>query len=278
MNYEQELAAARIAADQAASVILDLYARFAAIADAPATITTAADRESQEVILKSLSENFPGDAFRAEERTPALERLSPAGPRMWIVDPIDGTRGFARRNGEFSVMIALVENGEPVVGLVLEPATGVCTYAVHGGGCRRGDRSGKAGAVHVTSVATLADATLVQSHSDPKRAATMPVQKLKPRTVTETYSAGIKLARVARCEADLYVSTYDVMNDWDLAAGHILVTEAGGRVTALDGRPHRYGAESPVHHGGLLASNGRLHDAAIKTLWEPEAPARPNSG
>ena len=92
------------------------------------------------------------------------------------------------------------------------------------------------------------------------------MKRLKPRAVVETYSAGIKLARVARGEADLYVSTYDSMNDWDLAAGHGLVTEAGGRVTTIDGRPLRYGEPSPAHAGGLLATNGFLHDAAMTAL------------
>jgi 3'(2'), 5'-bisphosphate nucleotidase len=266
MSYERELAAARTAAAKAASVILDLYRRFDAIADAPASITTAADRESQEVILKALAESYPEDAFRAEEQTPTLARLSSRGRRMWVIDPIDGTRGFARKNGEFSVMIALVRDGEPVVGVVLEPTTGVYTYGAHGEGCWRLREGAEPSAVRVTCVASLAEATLVQSHSDPQRGPTSPVKKLKTRAVTETYSAGIKLARVARGEADLYVSTYDVMNDWDLAAGHILVTEAGGRVTTLDGRPHIYGADSPVHRDGLLASNGALHEAAVEAL------------
>jgi 3'(2'), 5'-bisphosphate nucleotidase len=266
MSYETELTAALSAADRAAAVILDLYARFEAIADAPASITTAADRESQEVIIRSLRKTFPGDAFRAEESTPALAEASATGPRMWVIDPIDGTRGFARKTGEFSVMIALVEGGEPVVGVVLEPATSVCTYAVRGSGCRRCDRGGEPVAVAVTQTASLAESTLVQSHTSRSRGPTMPVQRLKPRTIVETYSAGIKLARVARGEADLYVSTYDVMNDWDLAAGHVLVTEAGGRVSTLDGRPIRYGERNPAHAGGVLASNGKLHDAAIAAL------------
>lgn len=266
MNYDRELAAARAAADKAAEVILDLYSRFEAIADAPASITTAADRESQETILNQLREQFPDDAFRAEELTPTLSEVPNVGPRLWVIDPIDGTRGFARKNGEFSVMIALAEAGEPVVGVVLEPATGVCTFAVRGGGCWRCDTGGEPVAVRVRETSTLAEATLVESHSNPARGPTLPVQRLKPRAVVETYSAGIKLARVARGEADLYVSTYDSMNDWDLAAGHVLVAEAGGRVSTLDGRPLRYGEANPGHAGGLLASNGRLHDAALAAM------------
>jgi 3'(2'), 5'-bisphosphate nucleotidase len=266
MEFERELQAARSAADMAAAVILDLYGRFEKIADAPASITTAADRESQEVILKSLAAEFPGDAFRAEETTPALASLAQRGPRLWVIDPIDGTRGFARKNGEFSVMIALVAGSEPVVGVVLEPATGVCTYAVRGGGCWRCDHGGEAVGVRATATSSLTECTLVQSHTNPARGPTLPVQRLKPRTVVETYSAGIKLALVARGEVDVYVSTYDTMNDWDLAAGHVLVTEAGGRVTTLSGDDVRYADASPAHSGGLLASNGHLHAAAVESF------------
>ncbi len=266
MNYQDELIAARAAADKAAAVILDLYSRFEAIADAPASITTAADRESQEIILQSLRSVFPTDAFRAEEATPTLAAAPTAGTRLWIIDPIDGTRGFARKNGEFSVMIALAIDGEAVVGVVLEPAAGVCTYAVKGGGCWRIHGGTQPVQVHVRSTTTLAAATLVQSHTNPARGKTLPLQRLRPETVVETYSAGIKLARVAAGLADLYVSTYDTMNDWDLAAGHVLVAEAGGRVTTLDGRPLKYGGPNPSHAGGLLASHGVLHDAAIQAM------------
>jgi 3'(2'), 5'-bisphosphate nucleotidase len=266
LNYQDELAAARSAADQAAAVILDLYSRFEAIVDAPASITTAADRDSQDVIVRSLRAAFPTDAFRAEEATPTLAEAPTAGARLWIIDPIDGTRGFARKTGEFSVMIALAVEGEVVVGVVLEPVPKICTYAVRGGGCWQSVDESKPVAVRVRSTATLSAATLIQSHTNPTRGKTLPVQRLRPEKVVETYSAGIKLARVAAGEADLYVSTYDSMNDWDLAAGHILVTEAGGRVSTLDGRALIYGGPDPGHPGGLLASNGVLHEAAIAAM------------
>jgi len=94
----------------------------------------------------------------------------------------------------------------------------------------------------------------------------MPVQRLRPARVIETYSAGIKLAQVARGDADLYVCDYDRLHDWDLAAGHILVEEAGGRVTDMDGGQLTYGRQPPVHERGIIATNGALHDAALAEL------------
>ena len=108
-------------------------------------------------------------------------------------------------------------------------------------------------------------ATLVQSHS--KHGETSgPVRALQPATVRDTYSAGVKLALAARGEADLYVNTYANFHDWDICAGHILVAEAGGQVTGLKGQPIQYGSPVAAQRMGLLASNGKLHEAALGRL------------
>ncbi len=140
MPYESELQAALAAVESARPLILDAYEHFQPIPDAAASITLPVDRQTQEIVLRHLSAAFPDDAYRAEEQTPALAGLPGADsgrPRMWIIDPIDGTRGFAKKNGEFSVMVGLVEGGNVVVGVVLEPVRGRLTYATRGGGCWR---------------------------------------------------------------------------------------------------------------------------------------------
>src|SRR5262249_22517959 len=107
MPYEPELQAALDAVESARPAILDAYAGFEPIPDAAASITLPIDRQTQDVLLRHLAARFPDDAFCAEEETPALAGLAGPGsgrPRMWIIDPIDGTRGFAMKNGEFSVM------------------------------------------------------------------------------------------------------------------------------------------------------------------------------
>src|SRR5438477_6983366 len=134
MPYEAELHAALDAAQRAGRKLKELYEHFRAIPNAPADISTEADRASQEIILALLREQFPGDALCAEEETASLVGVPRVGPRLWIVDPIDGTRGFARKNGEFSVMIGFVHENRPAVGVVLEPAKDRLTYAVRGEG------------------------------------------------------------------------------------------------------------------------------------------------
>src|SRR5262245_5088859 len=162
--YQRELEVALEAATRAGRDVLDRYAQFTRIPDAPASISTEADRQAQEIILRHVLAAFPGDAVCAEEATATLAASAQQGQRLWVVDPIDGTRGFARKNGEFSLMVAFVDAGRIGVGVVLEPAQDRLTYATAGGGCWRRDGAG-AEAVRccVSTVAALAEVTLIQS-------------------------------------------------------------------------------------------------------------------
>src|SRR5260370_37270163 len=132
---QPELEVALEAARLAGEFLQEEYSRFQVIPNAPANITTSADRQSQQIILKHLHAAFPEDALGAEEETQSLVGIVATGRRLWIVDPIDGTRGFAQKNGEFSVMIAFVEDGVIAAGVVLQPAGGRLTYASRGAGC-----------------------------------------------------------------------------------------------------------------------------------------------
>src|SRR5438094_7821810 len=269
MAYDHELAVALDAVEQAAQAIMEEYARFQAIANAPADISTDADRLSQDLILKHLPAAFPGDALCAEETTEAFTDVPQTGPRTWIVDPIDGTRGFARKNGEFSIMVALVEQEQIALGVVSEPAKERLTYAVRGGGCWKcdgGDSPAEPTLCRVSACPELAGATLVQSRSRNLDNPSPQMKALQPARVVETYSAGIKLAMVARGEADIYLNTYDAFHDWDICAGHILVDEAGGRVTGLGGQELHYGLPGAWQRHGVLASNGKLHNVAAEAL------------
>src|SRR5688572_30016264 len=134
-DYRTELTAAREVAARASEYLRAEYEKFVAIPDAPVTISTHADKASQELILAFLHERFPADALCAEESTPAFDAVPKSGRRAWVVDPIDGTRGFAKKTGQFSVMVGLLVDGQPVVGVVAEPAQHRFTFAAVGGGC-----------------------------------------------------------------------------------------------------------------------------------------------
>jgi 3'(2'), 5'-bisphosphate nucleotidase len=266
VDYESELTAAITAAKKAGEAILDLYRTFTPIANAPADISTEADRQSQRLIIEALQGRFPEDRFCAEEDTGYTLPATPS-ERTWVVDPIDGTRGFAKKNGEFSVMIGLIDHDQVVLGVVLEPARRRLCYAVRAGGCwaRDGDASEPV-PCQVSRTPTLSEAILTQSHSKPSSVPTPEVRVLGPRQVIETYSAGIKLAQVARGEADLYLNTYPQFHDWDICAGHVLVLEAGGKVTGLRGEPVTYGRPGAWQRDGLLASSGIVHQSALEAL------------
>jgi 3'(2'), 5'-bisphosphate nucleotidase len=263
-SYADELAAAREAAARASDYLRKEYEAFAAIPDAPVSISTHADKASQELILAYLHERFSADALCAEESTPAFDGVPKSGRRAWVVDPIDGTRGFAKKVGQFSVMIGLLVDGQPVVGAVAEPAQDRVTFASLGGGCWT-----KAGAGTPTRCTVsrrgFAELVLVQSWAktgmSPK-----PVQALQPKRVVETYSGGVKLAMVARGEADVYANTYETFYDWDICAGHLLVSEAGGTVTDLGGDAITYQNASFAQKRGLVASNGIVHAEVVARL------------
>ena len=262
--YERELEVALEAADLAGRYLVDEYKRFQAIPNAAASITTHADRQAQEIILRHILLSFPKDALCAEEATPTVRQVEQSSDRLWIVDPIDGTRGFAMKNGEFSVMIGFVDQGMIGVGVVAQPAAQRLTYAHHGGGCWRRDQGATSPtSCHVTAVAQLERATLTQSRSRQPAVRSPLVQALNPARIVESYSAGIKLALVARGEADLYLNTYDAFHDWDICAGHLLVTEAGGQVTGIKGEELHYGLPGAWQKHGLLATNGKLHASAV---------------
>lgn len=267
LNLAAELDAALDAISAAGAEVLRLYASFAKIADAPADITTDADRASQEIILQRLARRFPNDALCGEESTPSIS--STAGKtRLWIVDPIDGTRGFARKNDEFAIMIGLVDAGEVVLGVVSEPAIGRVTYASRGAGCHV--ITGLGAGPHpcrVTTTATLKDAVLSISRSQKAEGEKRILDGFGAARAVQTYSAGIKLGQVARGETDLYLGDYLTLKDWDVCAGHILVTEAGGTVTNVDGGAIAYdGSGRSLASRGILATNGKLHATCLEVL------------
>ncbi|MCS7167506.1 MAG: inositol monophosphatase family protein [Gemmatales bacterium] len=257
-----DLTVAREAAEAAAQIILAHYQRMEAKDWAPPEVTTAADTQAQDCILNYLAQHFPQDAFYAEEKTPTLAQLPQHADRLWIIDPIDGTRGFVLKNGEFAVLIALVEQGEPVLGLVLEPAEQRTTWALRGQGCWMQQGTNPAQRCAVTTTALLSHARIVRSRGDGQKT----VKPLLP--VAEEifcYSAGRKLAMLARGEVDLYASLYPGFHVWDVCAGEVLVREAGGIFSDACGQPICYrDPERPVH--GILAANPTLYHQALPLL------------
>lgn len=272
MSWRTELDVALELAVTAGEEALRLYGELPEIPDARADVTTAADHAVQRILIQGLLREFPDDGILAEEET-ELDLPSPAErPRHWTIDPIDGTRGFARKNDEFAIQVALVIGGEAVVGVVYEPAPGRLTWAARGEGCWARGR-GRAEAQRC-SVSEAAEGPVVaMSRSRGLDEAAELLEAFGGESRVATYSAGIKLALVARGECDLYLGDYLTLHDWDVVPGHVLVEEAGGRVTNVDGEPISYdGSGQSLAGRGVLATNGRVHDAALAAFATGRVP------
>jgi 3'(2'), 5'-bisphosphate nucleotidase len=264
MSYQQQLMIAIAAAEAASHVIMRHYQEFEKIPDAAVDITTAADIAAQDVIVERLRAAFPDDGIHAEEDRPYMAEIPKRNDRFWVIDPIDGTRGFARKTDEFSVMIGLVVDGAPVVGVVAEPCWDRLTWAILGGGCwtqmgeERGPRQ-----VTTHDNGTLSTALFVMS-----RGSRISDDEYREffgfRDIRRSYSSGVKLAAVARGEVDAYVSGYHEYSDYDMCAGQILVTEAGGQVSDFTGAEIIYPQPGTTITRGIVASNGTLHPEILE--------------
>jgi 3'(2'), 5'-bisphosphate nucleotidase len=237
MDYGDLLPKIVALAERAGGVILEHYrAGVEARAKADASPVTIADEAAEAVILAGLAELSPEIPAVAEEtvaggHVPELDQRA-----FWLVDPLDGTKEFLSRNGEFTVNIALIEGREPVLGVVLAPALGKVWWGArgHGASARNG---GSPRAIAVRSrPAQGAVAVASRSHSDAETEAF-----LDREGVAERISAGssLKFCLVAEGKADLYPRFGPTM-EWDTAAGHAVLAAAGGRVTTRDGAPFLY--------------------------------------
>jgi 3'(2'), 5'-bisphosphate nucleotidase len=226
----------------AGAAILEVYARehIAVRGKADASPVTEADERAEAIILAGLAQLDPATPVVSEEAASAGQ-VPTVGERFWLVDPLDGTKEFLARNGEFTVNIALIEHGRPVLGVVLAPALHTLYAGAVGSGawCEQGDPAGARVAMHCRA-APAAGLTVVtsRSHHDAKALEAF----LAGRQVVSVRHAGssLKLCLVATGEADLYPRFGRTM-EWDIAAGHAVLAAAGGRVTSLDGHDLRYG-------------------------------------
>jgi len=227
--YRRELEVVTAAVLAAGDLVMEYFESLEKVPDARFDITTEADLAAQELLLEKLIAAFPDDAFLCEEDTPLARTVPAQGPRLWMIDPIDGTRGFARKTDEFSVMAGLVAGGNPVVGIVYQPIPKLLTRARAGGGCEfaRGDMNVFTPS-RVSGVTKLSEAVVAVSSSNRQLGEEEIARRKGCRKVIFSYSTGIKMAMVARGDADVYVTTNQKL--WDIAPGTTLVEEAGGVV------------------------------------------------
>ncbi|ODU08429.1 MAG: 3'(2'),5'-bisphosphate nucleotidase [Rubrivivax sp. SCN 71-131] len=227
---------------EAAALVMSVYERgFAVQSKADASPVTEADERAEALIVPALRRLAPGVPVVAEEMAARGEADAIGGggeARFWLVDPLDGTKEFIARNGEFTVNVALVEQGVAVLGVVAAPALGRIFAGVRGQDAWVEDEAGRR-AIRVRALPEEG-ATVVASRSHGDAAALDAF--LAGQRVARRVDAGssLKLCLLAAGQADLYPRLGRTM-EWDIAAGHAVLAAAGGSVRTLDGQALRYG-------------------------------------
>ena len=211
---------------------------------------TDADEEAEKLILQELTRHFPGVPVVAEEAA-AAGKMAAAGTHFFLVDPVDGTKEFVKRGGEFTVNIGEIMNGEPVAGVVLAPAIG----RLFAGRMGEGAFEISAGVTRSISARMPPADGLVavssRSHPDPRTDELLKTLVIKGHT---NAGSSLKFCLVAAGEADIYPRAGQTM-EWDTAAGHAALNAAGGKVTTWDGAPFLYG--KPGFLNGPFIARGK---------------------
>ena len=230
----------RAIALQAGEIILKHYAgSFDVRQKRDKSPVTDADEAAERAILDRLADLTPHLPVVAEEEVAAGRVPDISGGRFWLVDALDGTKEFVNRRDEFTVNIALIDNGRPVLGVVLAPALDNCLYAGAGPGTAVMVEGSGADRPIAVRALPAEGATIVssRSHGDPERLRALIDETAV--TNSKTVGSSLKFCLVAAGEADIY-PRYGPTSEWDTAAGHAVLVAAGGSVRTRDGRDLAY--------------------------------------
>ena len=251
---ERELEKALEAARTAQTAILEVYhTSFDVEIKSDNSPVTQADKRADDIIRDVLGKAFPEDGFLTEESADTPERL--AKKRIWIVDPVDGTKEFVARNGEFTTNIALCEDHRIVLGLIFVPVTGVAYFAIEGQGAYRLEPDGTKTRLHVAP--TKEKVIALRSRSFYKEAEIAYVEKKKHHFQSIVpMGAALKFCAIAEGTADYFARITNGTKEWDVAPGDLLVHEAGGFMGEPDGTRFTYNRDDVYNrHGYSMGSH-----------------------
>lgn len=240
----------------AGAEVMSVYASdFAVRAKSDLSPVTEADEAAERIILAGLAKADPATPIVSEEAYSAGRR-EPVGDRFYLVDPLDGTREFLSRNGEFTVNIGVIEKGEPAAGVVFAPALS-CIYAgLVGSGVWKAqvlDGTPENWTAIISRVTPPEGPTVIASRSHLDSETQKFLKKIKPKQLISAGSS-LKFCRIAEGSADLYPRFGRTM-EWDTAAGHAILLASGGKVLMENGNPLRYGkVERGLDNPAFIAS------------------------
>jgi len=254
-EYERELIAAEQAARQAGSAVMGLFrGKFDIREKSKNNPVTTADLEANRIIREKIQKFFPQDGWLSEEDQDTSRRLSLS--RVWVVDPIDGTKEFIEGVPQFAISIAFVVEGRPAVAIVYNPAKDQFYKAAAGQGAFLNDQN-----IRVTPRADINGALLLVSRSEPQKKFQAFVDRCDIKPVG---SIAYRLAKVAGGDGDGTI-TFRTIHEWDICAGVLMVEEAGGKVIDGNGDLMMFNRELPKHRGVVAANNGLA--VGLQALW-----------
>jgi len=263
-ELQEILAIAREVGWGAGDILLEAENSDLDIQDEGGEPVTAADVAANTYILEQLQNRLTSNkfAYLTEETfktQPNSDRLT--AEYVWIIDPLDGTKDFIQKNGEYAVHIALVQNHRPILAVVVRPAVGRLYFATARGGTFVEQKDGTVTPVQVSQRNQLDELIVVTSRSHRSDRFNQLMQQFPCQKQKPVGSLGGKFAAIADQAADVYVSLSgkSAPKDWDLAAPELILTEAGGKLTHFDETPLLYNQPDITQWGGLLASNNQRH-------------------
>lgn len=271
-ELDRRLQIVRDIARLAGETVLQYYAEKVEVEwKAPGNPVTAADHAANALILEQLHRHFPGEAVLAEETDDDMSRLG--HDMVWMVDPLDGTKEFIKRNGEFSIMIGLVENGRPILGAVLQPAppSEIKPGALYSGAVGLGawlSLGGSERPIHVSAIEEPAQLRMIASRSHFDERVDQVRKRLGIHEILRSGSVGLKCGAIATGACELYIHPSSKVSLWDSGAPAAILTAAGGTMTDLRGEALDYKSVHVGHPHGLLASHGRLHEQIVAVIQE----------
>lgn len=216
---------------------------------------TEADLAAQAILgpgLKALAPQFP---VISEEAVPASFLEAVAAPGYFVVDPLDGTKEFIACTGEYSVNIALIQHGRPVLGVICQPTTGKTWIGQPGSRCERREADGSRHLVRVKPAKRPLRVALSRFH--PSEALNAALEALGDYEAV-TIGASLKFIGLVEDRLDLYPRLKSGMSQWDIAAGHAILEAAGGFMTRLDGAPLHYHAEQLLAPGFIAYADASI--------------------
>ncbi len=225
---------------------------------------TKADRVANDYIVEQLKRAYPEFGLLSEESKSTNERLTKK--HVWVVDPLDGTKEFIKRNGEFTVNIGLVENGTPVVGVISIPVSGESYFASKGNGSYRQDQSGNRVKNQSSMRSGFSEMVLVKSRSHGSEKLQNLITKYAFAEIVEKGSS-LKVCLIAEGKADVYFR-FGLTNEWDICAAQCVLIEAGGEMTDCYGNELHYNKQDTLNKNGFIASNKIAHVKFVEIAKE----------